>query len=299
MCGLLSHLVSENKPLGEVLKAINIRAITGFSLRFRLHESISRFNEYDQLKPLATRSIRQGTDHLLVFDLTVDPTLPQKIFKEFANGLKLFYGLDQSQMFHALQEINIVVEREPAPVLERDSDEPVPDEIPGLFLLNWLSDGEQSFLGRMALLTMLDTEDSLIVLDEPEVHFNDYWKREVVNLLDVAMRSHSNHLLITTHSSILLSDVTDNQITVLLKNDAGITTQRRSGIKTLGADPGEIMSVTFQADVPSGRRSTDLLTFAIAEGDHKKVTGLLEQVGPGMWRFRLRQRLEELNATRD
>jgi energy-coupling factor transporter ATP-binding protein EcfA2 len=149
----------------------------------------------------------------------------------------------------------------------------------------------------MALLSMLDTDDSLIILDEPEVHFNDYWKREVVNLLDKVMSEHSNHLLITTHSSILLSDVTDGQITVLFKNDGGISQTRRPGIKTFGADPGEIMTVLFQTEIPSGMHATDLLTVAISDGDKKTVQGYLQMVGPGMWRFRLRQRLEELDAT--
>jgi hypothetical protein len=33
LCGLLAHLVSEHKPLTDVLRAINIRAVAGFSLR--------------------------------------------------------------------------------------------------------------------------------------------------------------------------------------------------------------------------------------------------------------------------
>ncbi|MEN6362501.1 MAG: hypothetical protein ABFC90_07670, partial [Bacteroidales bacterium] len=152
------------------------------------------------------------------------------------------------------------------------------------------------FLGRMALLAMFDMQDSLIILDEPEVHFNDYWKREVVSLLDGMMRGHSNHILITTHSSILLSDVTEDQITVFVKSPTGITEQRRPGIKTFGADPSEIMMVTFDTELSSGAKSEEDLVMAIQNGDREKVSGLLEMIGPGMWRFRLKQRLEEIDA---
>jgi predicted ATPase len=37
-----------------------------------------------------------------------------------------------------------------------------------------LSDGEQVFLGRMALFYLMQgRDDALILLDEPESHFND------------------------------------------------------------------------------------------------------------------------------
>jgi energy-coupling factor transporter ATP-binding protein EcfA2 len=148
----------------------------------------------------------------------------------------------------------------------------------------------------MALLAMLDMQDSLIILDEPEVHFNDYWKREVVKFVDETMQGFSNHLLITTHSSILLSDVTENQVNVFVKNPSGITEQRRPGIKTFGADPSEIMMVTFDTELSSGAKSEEELITAIHNGDRAKVAGLLEMIGPGMWRFRLKQRLEEIDA---
>jgi hypothetical protein len=110
------------------------------------------------------------------------------------------------------------------------------------------------------------------------------------------MRGYSNHLLITTHSSILLSDVTENQITVFVKSPEGITEQRRPGIKTFGADPSEIMMVTFDTELSSGAKSEEDLVMAIQNGDREKVSGLLVMIGPGMWRFRLKQRLEEFDA---
>jgi hypothetical protein len=193
-----------------------------------------------------------------------------------------------------LQPPSIFLQRKDSKVTDDEGN--TGDKIPSVFLLDWLSDGERAFLGRMALLTMLDLDNSLIILDEPEVHFNDYWKREVVSLVDGMMHDHTSHVLITTHSSILLSDVTEGQITVFVKNPSGITEQRRPGIKTFGADPSEIMMVTFDTELSSGTRSEEELVNAIQNGDREKVAGFLEMIGPGMWRFRLKQRLEEIDA---
>jgi len=95
----------------------------------------------------------------------------------------------------------------------------------------------------------------------------------------------------------LLSDVTENQVNVFVKSPAGITEQRRPGIKTFGADPSEIMMVTFDTELSSGAKSEDELIKATQNGNREKVVGLLEMIGPGMWRFRLKQRLEEIDAT--
>ncbi len=50
-------------------------------------------------------------------------------------------------------------------------------------LFDELSDGEQMFLFRMALFHLLEGyDDALLLLDEPETHFNDKWKREIVDI---------------------------------------------------------------------------------------------------------------------
>lgn len=305
LCGLLTHLTKHNDDLlSEALTALKVEKINGFSLRFRMHSTLSPDEDYKRLAKLATRHLRQGTDRLLYFDFAGHPSLAADLLKEYVNGFELYRRLEHITRPDetgqpTLQQVNIFLQNIAQPVPEEELDIEENNTVPNLFLLDWLSDGEQSFLGRMALLAMLDTDDSLILLDEPEVHFNDYWKREVVGLLDTVMRNHTNHLLITTHSSILLSDVTDDQITVMFKDDDGISHQRRPGVKTFGADPSEIMTVLFQTEIPSGRLSTDALTVAVTDGNKETVQGYLQSVGPGMWRFRLKQRLGEIDASSD
>ncbi len=148
----------------------------------------------------------------------------------------------------------------------------------------------------MALLAMLDTDDSLILLDEPEVHFNDYWKREIVKLLDTVMRNHSNHLLIVSHSSIALSDVTDAQVLVMKRGSDGLASVHPPTLKTFGTDPSEIMVVIFRTELSTGAYATSLLKTAIESDERQQIEEFLERVGPGMWFFRLRQRLEGLDA---
>jgi hypothetical protein len=299
LCGLLNHLASENKPLKEVIEALSIQSITGFSLRFRLHTALSPQDEYKRLSKFATRKLRQGTDYLLHFDLSNQPDLAGKLLGEFGGSFELYRVLER--ISHpdetgqpTLQQVSIFMQRSAPPVNEDVQEDQ--STIPNLFLLDWLSDGEQSFLGRMALLAMLDSKDSLIMLDEPEVHFNDYWKRKIIQLIDSIMKDHSNQLLMTTHSTIVMSDVTSDQIFLFTKGDDGYVQVIEAVPPIFGSDPGNIMVNLLGTGRAGGAYSRDYLESAIQKGDREALQTLLEKVGPGYWQFRILDRLENLDA---
>ena len=115
---------------------------------------------------------------------------------------KLLLGLHQEGL---LQDIQIALRK-------TDTDD--------ILLFDELSDGEQMFLGRMALFHLMQgQEDSLILLDEPETHFNDKWKREIVAIIDEVLSDTANAVMISTHSSIALTDVFHDEIVLFAKQD--------------------------------------------------------------------------------
>lgn len=221
----------------------------------------------------------------------------EELWADYATSLDFFDALDQLSEPLAtgeptLQEVNMFLERTVA--TETDEED---DGTTRLLLFEWMSDGERSFLGRMAMLAMLQAENSLILLDEPEVHFNDYWKREIVKLIDTVMRGHANHLLIVSHSSIGLSDVSSAQVTVVSRGEDGFTLTHPPTIKTFGTDPSEIMIIVFRTGLSTGAYATQLLESAVESGDREEIVDFLESVGPGMWLFRLQRRLEDFDAS--
>lgn len=299
LTGLLASLHATTSPLDDVLHALDLVGLRGFSLRFRLHRALSDYQLFEQLRHHAVRHIQQGSDHLLVFDLPEDRqrqrVFIEELWADYATPLDFFDALDKLSKPLAtgeptLQEVNIFLER--AVVTDE-----VNDDATRLLLFEWMSDGERSFLGRMAMLAMLQAENSLILLDEPEVHFNDYWKREIVKLIDTVMHDHANHLLIVTHSSIGLSDVSSAQVTVVSRGQDGFTVTHPPTIKTFGTDPSEIMIIVFRTGLSTGAYATQLLESAVESGDREVVANFLESVGPGMWLFRLQRRLEDFDAS--
>lgn len=149
--------------------------------------------------------------------------------------------------------------------------------IEDLLLYDWLSDGEQAFLGRMGLFHLLrgkdglGKNDALVLLDEPETHFNDVWKREIVDIIDDSLGRSASNVVITTHSSIALTDVFNTEITLLKKRPSdGSVYVEREVRNTFGASPIEIMRDVFGASEGVGERAAqflDLLLMAAAHPD--------------------------------
>ena len=134
-----------------------------------------------------------------------------------------------------------------------------------LLLFDWMSDGERVFLGRMAFFHLLHkTDDALILLDEPEIHFNDYWKREMVDIIDSSLRDNTIEVFLSTHSSIALTDAFDTEIVLLSKDlSDGSISVAEVPIKSFGASPVDVMRDIFQAPETVGQRAAEFLDFML------------------------------------
>lgn len=172
-----------------------------------------------------------------------------------------------------------------------------------ILLFDELSDGEQMYLGRMALFHLLEAQDdALLLLDEPETHFNDYWKREMVAIIDNVMREKANHVLISTHSSITLTDVFDDEI-IRFKKKQGESQVIPLASTTFGADPSEIIMSVFEAEDSIGERSLAWLNAQVEKEwlpeQREELERIIKQIGPGLHRSELRTIWRKLNAPQD
>jgi predicted ATPase len=304
LCGLLTYVASPDGVGSESMRLLlrhsGIERICGFSLRFRADPALVSQEQLEQmeiLRRLASRSLRLGTERLAVFDLTVDGRArASAVLAEFGGAYSLFRTLATMQQCTrehecVLSSTSIFFER-----WSDDTDtQPEATRAP-LHLFDWLSDGERSFLGRMCLFALLRERATLVLLDEPEVHFNDYWKRQLISLLDRFLTGQNSHVLITTHSSITLSDVPREDILVLDRPGAYTVRTRSPRMPTLAADPSDILVHVFGAEHASGQRGIDFIERILAEAPHsagrlERLESLSEEVGPGYWSYRVRRAL--------
>lgn len=290
--------------LRHLLKEVGWRYPVTFGLRLNFEPE--RWLDADtiqirQLYEIATTVIAESepsSEWLLLFDLrepvsingttlsTIEALL--NVFREAESetvtSFDIFTQLYRWQQIGVINDVVLAIRKR---------------DVADLMLYDWLSDGEQLFIGRMTFFHLLQGEsDILVLLDEPETHFNDVWKRRIVDIIDDNLRNEANEIVITTHSSIALTDVFDTEIT-LLKD--GLAT--RPAIRTFGASPNEIMIYVFDAPESMGQRAMEYLD-ARLEHDWQpdelpELEHLIRNMGSGYHRSELRAIWNRLSASQD
>ncbi len=125
-----------------------------------------------------------------------------------------------------------------------DSEEVVP------LLMKNLSDGEQQFLHTMGICLMLKGKSALLLLDEPETHFNPDWRSKFIRTLKKSLdHSQSNNLmtdiLITSHSPFIISDCYPDKVIVFEKGK-NPRNARDMNFRTYGTSIDIIMENIFK-----------------------------------------------------
>ena len=164
---------------------------------------------------------------------------------------------------------------------------------------DFLSDGEHALLNRFALIWMLqNTEERyLVLLDEPETHFNEFWKTEFLYLITETLKDCKHDIFIATHSAMLVTDAKRDEIHRFENRESG-TIVYPTPINTFGVNVVDIGKALFQMESDIGKRSRDEIEEKIKKAfqDNKsdELNLLLREVGPGEWRWKIRTAIKEI-----
>ncbi|WP_313002878.1 restriction system-associated AAA family ATPase [Chryseobacterium gleum] len=104
-------------------------------------------------------------------------------------------------------------------------------------LLRSFSDGEHQFIHTMGICLLLKDRRTLLLLDEPETHFNPSWRAKFVKVLNDSIeaggkgKSFNVHLLkdvlLTSHSPFIISDCLPDNVILFEKEKNGKTTAKK------------------------------------------------------------------------
>ena len=158
-----------------------------------------------------------------------------------------------------------------------------------------LSDGEFAFISRMALIYLMNESECLFLLDEPEVHFNDDWKRNLVYSIEQALTTPEktdSEVILTTHASIVLTDAYPDEIILMTYSGQQIPP------RTLGGEPGELLQSVLGAQQTVGKRAVSKIQKALDTEDQETLEEILKQVGPGYYRFTIIEELQRVSSSK-
>lgn len=104
-------------------------------------------------------------------------------------------------------------------------------------LLRSFSDGEHQFIHTMGICLLLKDKRSILLLDEPETHFNPSWRAKFIKILNDSISTGSSdkdynvHLLkdvlLTSHSPFIISDCLPDNVMLFEKDDEGKVTANK------------------------------------------------------------------------
>ncbi|EFA4190786.1 restriction system-associated AAA family ATPase, partial [Escherichia coli O128:H42] len=105
-------------------------------------------------------------------------------------------------------------------------------------LLKELSDGEHQLLHSLGLCVLFRDTNCLLLLDEPETHFNPNWRASFITRLRQCLPDQQDvgqEMLITTHTPFLISDSKPDKVLVFSKDETtGVISINHPDYNTLG-----------------------------------------------------------------
>lgn len=168
-----------------------------------------------------------------------------------------------------------------------------------------LSDGELMWLARMGLVLMSRlprSSDTLFLFDEPDVHFNNEWNMDFVNTLRQCSRLSEEGLdhefVITTHSTLLLTDAYAEQIHLFSAQEGGVRVESPA-ISPFAAQQDELSRQLFSAQ-PVGSYAMRRVQAALERAETpEELYELIQETGPGYQRFRLYEKYFRLKKRQE
>lgn len=121
-----------------------------------------------------------------------------------------------------------------------------------------LSSGEKQLFLRALSLKFLEVNNSIILIDEPEISLHPEWQRKIIDVYKSI--GHNNQLIIATHSPHVIGNITSNELRVMAKDEKGIKLVDNDELsETYGKSIGDILSTTMKLDSLRNDDITDKL----------------------------------------
>lgn len=211
---------------------------------------------------------------------SISETIKEDVYrsKGFYTDGKLPEGSPDEKVFFFLDYL----------ILKEIEGEPEPKPL----LLREFSDGEHQFLHTMGICLMLKDRKSILLLDEPETHFNPSWRAKFIKILDESIKAGSNgrngdsnfnihylkDIFLTSHSPFIISDcMPDNVIFFKKDEETKILEAKKAsqmGLNTYGSSVDYILKNFFKTDLISNKSFGELKDII----DHGSIDDLRKAV---------------------
>ncbi len=155
--------------------------------------------------------------------------------------------------------------------------------------LDIMSAGEKMLLLRMISILNGIEDDSLVIIEEPELHLDQIWNKQLITFMECLFQSYNAQFLIATHDNTLINSVPKTNI-LRLGNKTGTTVQKN----TFLASNSELMLALHEKSY--GLNSVEekiLIKISDPESTKDELVELDKILGDSIYKFLLHKRLSE------
>ncbi|WP_294322682.1 restriction system-associated AAA family ATPase [uncultured Chryseobacterium sp.] len=158
-----------------------------------------------------------------------------------------------------------------------------------------LSDGEHQFLNVFGTILMINQDNCLFLLDEPETHFNPKWRRTFISTLKKITKGRLQDMFITSHSPFVVSDSKNENVFIFKRQKEKVDIYQPNK-ETYGAAFDEILRMAFDIEIPISEESLSLIQSLEDSTDIKFIEENITELGESHELNAVYRRLEFLKA---
>lgn len=162
-----------------------------------------------------------------------------------------------------------------------------------------ISDGEHQFAHIFGTLLMFDQPNVLMLLDEPESHFNPQWRIRFVPEISTLGAGKHQCLLLTSHAPFVISDCRAENVYIFQRSQDGRRIEALTPkAQTYGASFDRLLEDVFGVKPPISRKSLNELRALKKSTDPEEIESKLDTFGESPEKFELFERIEHLKKNK-
>ncbi|MEJ2816407.1 restriction system-associated AAA family ATPase [Caulobacter sp. CCG-8] len=164
-----------------------------------------------------------------------------------------------------------------------------------------LSDGEHQLAQILGVFAMVDHDNALFLLDEPESHFNPQWRVKFAERIQAVRTETANgsrqEVMLTTHAPFLPSDLPKDSVRILSRTTDGRLQARIPEEETFGASFDRILDICFEIAPPIASAARDEIGKMFEITDPDELEAAIATLGDSSKKALLVGRLARLRTS--
>lgn len=160
------------------------------------------------------------------------------------------------------------------------------------------SDGEHQYFNIFGTLLMMDQDNTLFLLDEPETHFNPKWRRYFISTMKKILENRNQDVFVTSHSPFIVSDTPSENVYIFQRIDKDSITVFHPGQETYGASFNNILKMAFDLDETISDESLNKIKELLKEDNPEILKDGINKLGDSPFLLSLYSRLNTLQKNK-